>query len=138
MIFRGKIDKVFDDVSRKMKEGATGREALAYLTMALGRVVSSSSPEKLVFDLQTFYFTTLQGLVHTVRNLGMVTPPDGTIQLAVRESVSDQYSVLTASVFSGKELGAVPFDSIDTLMRELRKFEAVKGGAVAATRRMAQ
>ncbi|CAM9950298.1 unnamed protein product [Ectocarpus sp. 8 AP-2014] len=37
-----------------MEEGSTGREALAFLTSALGRVVSSSSPEKLVHDLQTF------------------------------------------------------------------------------------
>ncbi|CAN0491381.1 unnamed protein product [Ectocarpus sp. 8 AP-2014] len=131
-----------------MEEGSTGRQALAFLTSALGRVVSSSSPEKLVCDLQTFavptgttyseYLTTLQGLVHNVRNLEIVTPQDNTIQLAVRESVSDQYSVLTASVFKGKELGVVPFDNIDTLMHELRNFEAVKVGATTPTRRMAQ
>ncbi|CAN0387017.1 unnamed protein product [Ectocarpus sp. 8 AP-2014] len=131
-----------------MEEWSTGREALAFLTSALGRVVSSSSPEKLVYDLQTFavptgtpyseYLTTLQGLVHNVRNLGIMTPQDNTIQLAVREGVSDQYSVLTASVFKGKELGVVPFDNIDTLMHELRNFEAVKVGATTPTRRMAQ
>ncbi|CAN0213679.1 unnamed protein product, partial [Ectocarpus sp. 6 AP-2014] len=131
-----------------MARGSTGREALTFLTSALGRVVSSSSPEKLVYDLQTFtvptgtpyseYLTALQGLVHNVRNLGIVTPQDNTIQLAVRESVSDQYSVLTASVFKGKQLGLVPFDKIDTLMQELRNFEAVKGGATTPTRRSAQ
>ncbi|CAM9747005.1 unnamed protein product, partial [Ectocarpus sp. 13 AM-2016] len=131
-----------------MEEGSTGKKALAFLTSALGRVVSTSSPEKLVYDLQTFalstgtpyseYLTTLQGLVHNVRNLGIVTPQDNTIQLAVRESVSDQYSVLTASVFKGKELGVVPCDNIDTLMHELRNFEAVKGGATTPMRRMAQ
>ncbi|CAB1103462.1 unnamed protein product [Ectocarpus sp. CCAP 1310/34] len=144
MTFREKIDKVFADTSKKMEEGSTGKKALAFLTSALGRVVVSSSPEK----LQTFavptgtpyseYLTTLQGLVHNVRNLGVVTPQDNTIQLAVRESVPDQCSVLTASVFKGMELGVVPFDNIDTLMHELRNVEAVKGGATTPTRRIAQ
>ncbi|CAM9982730.1 unnamed protein product [Ectocarpus sp. 13 AM-2016] len=100
MTFREMIDKVFADTSKKMEGGSTGKKALAFLTLALGRVVSSSLPEKLVYDLQTFavptgtsdseYLTTLQGLVHNVRNLGIVTPQNNTIQLAVRESVSDQ------------------------------------------------
>ncbi|CAB1109405.1 unnamed protein product [Ectocarpus sp. CCAP 1310/34] len=148
MTFREKIDKIFSDTSKKMEERSTGRKALAFLTSALGRVVSSSLPEKLVYDLQTLavptgtpygeYLTTLQGLVHSVRNLGIVTPQDNTIQLAVGESVSDQDSVLTACVFRGKELGVVTFDHIDTLMHEVRSFEAVEGGATTPTRRMAQ
>ncbi|CAM9299331.1 unnamed protein product, partial [Pylaiella littoralis] len=53
--------------------------------------------------------STLRSLVQNARSVGHIAPQDSTLQLAVRESVCDQYSLLSADVFKGRDERAVPY-----------------------------
>ncbi|CAN0270292.1 unnamed protein product [Pylaiella littoralis] len=119
-----------------------GPLALDFLIRTFCHEVSDISPTAVVFELQnlvvaegtplTEFMGVLRSLIQNARSVGHITPQDRTLQLAVRESVCDQYAHLTMAVFEGRNVGAVPYPTIDDIMHKLEQFawNTVKATAV--------
>ena len=54
-----------------------------------------------------------------MRCIGHVAPEDGTMQIAIKTGVEDQFAGLTTQIFAGRNMRALPFDSVDELMGSL-------------------
>ncbi|CAN0141045.1 unnamed protein product, partial [Scytosiphon promiscuus] len=127
-----------------MNEGMSGAEAMGYLVRSLSTALNLASPTAVVFALQNVvveegtsfsaYMDKIRSLVHHAQSVGHSSAKDCVLQLAVRESVCDQYSTLTAAVFQGKDHAEVPFDSIEELMKELEKLSWNVTGATTVRR----
>ena len=50
---------------------------------------------------------------------GQVAPDDGTMQLATKTSIDDQFASLGAQIFSGRNVRTVPFSDVDELLAAL-------------------
>lgn len=60
-------------------------------------------------------------------------PEDGTMQLAIKTSIDDQYA--TWSIFAGRNLLAFPFDNVDALMGTLEDLSLNQTPAAKSTRK---
>ncbi|CAN0354182.1 unnamed protein product, partial [Laminaria digitata] len=68
------------------------------------------------------------------RSVGHVAPEDGTLQIAIKTGVDDQFAVLGAQIFSGRNLTALPFSSVDSLMRSLEDLSLNQTRATTSVR----
>ncbi|CAM9299479.1 unnamed protein product [Pylaiella littoralis] len=128
-----------------MDKGVQGPQALDFLIRVLSKELSTVSPNAVVSELQNLvvapgtpfkeYMSTLRSLVQNARSVGHIAPQDSTLQLAVRESVCDQYSLLSADVFKGRDERAVPYGSIDELMEALELMSWNTAAATAVRRK---
>lgn len=135
-----KITSAFTLTRQQLQTGMTGPEALDFLVRALTKTLSMATPQQVVFALQNFvvevgtpfsdYMMHLRALVQNALSVGHVSQQDNVLQLAVRESVCDQYSSISMDVFKGRDLKAVPYDSIGDLMEAL---EALAWNTTEAT-----
>lgn len=65
------------------------------------------------------YSGELRLLLANVYCVGPVEPEDGTLQLAIKASIDDQYAGLSAQIFAGRNMSTVPFGNVDELMAAL-------------------
>ncbi|CAN0539019.1 unnamed protein product, partial [Laminaria digitata] len=110
-------------------EGQNGPQVLQYIIRTLCRSLSKTTPAAVMQALQNLvvpagtpfceYVTELKLLLANARSVGHVAPEDGTLQIAIKTGVDDQFAVLGAQIFSGRNMTALPFSSVDSLMRSL-------------------
>ena len=62
------------------------------------------------------YLSELRLSLGNVRCVGSVAPEDGTLQIAIKTGVDDQFAGLGAQIFAGRNLRTLPFNSVDELM----------------------
>ena len=62
------------------------------------------------------YLSELRLLLGNVRCAGTVAPEDGTLQIAIKTGVDDQFAGLGSQFFAGSNLRTLPFNSVDDLM----------------------
>ena len=123
------ISGAFKQAGRLQDEGLHGPEVLQHVIRTLCRGLSRATPAAVMQALQNLvvpagtlfstYLTELHLLVENVRCIGHVAPEDGTMQIAIKTGVDDQFSILNAQIFAGRNLRALPFDSVDELMASL-------------------
>ena len=65
------------------------------------------------------YLSELRLSAGNVRCIGRVAPEDGTMEIAIKTGVDDQFAGLSAQIFAGRNMRALPFDSVDELMGSL-------------------
>lgn len=137
-LLRTKINMAFSQARSKMDEGMLGADAMEFLVRALGKVLGMVSElQNLVVPVGTpfsTYMGRLRSLVQNAHSIGQVAPQDSTLQLAVRESVCDQFAFLAADVFKGRDQDALPYGSIDELMKVLEALAWNDSPALEATR----
>ncbi|CAM9934576.1 unnamed protein product, partial [Pylaiella littoralis] len=119
LALKRKVNTAFSQTRAQMDKGVQGPQALDFLIRVLSKELSTVSPNAVVSELQNLvvapgtpfkeYMSTLRSLVQNARSVGHIAPQDSTLQLAVRESVCDQYSLLSADVFKGRDERAVPY-----------------------------
>ncbi|CAN0397037.1 unnamed protein product, partial [Ectocarpus sp. 13 AM-2016] len=105
----------------------SGPDALQLLLRAVCSGLSTVTPALVLQQLQNFavpagttfkaYLEDLKVLVESVQMVGFAE--DGTLQVAVKAGVADQYATLTAPVFHGRNTQALPYDSLESLMEAL-------------------
>ena len=82
----------------------------------------NAGPPKLVVPYETpflVYQGELRLLVSNVRCSGQVAPDDGTMQLAIKTRIDDQFASLSAQMFSGRNMRTVPFSDVHELLTAL-------------------
>ena len=80
------------------------------------------------------YLSELRLLVGNVRCIGHVAPEDGTMQIAIKTGVDDQFAGLSAQIFAARNMRALPFDSVDELMGSLEDLSLNQTRATASVR----
>ena len=55
------------------------------------------------------YLSELRLLVGNVRCIGHVAPEDGTMQIAIKTGIDDQFAGLSAQIFAGREYACIAF-----------------------------
>ena len=123
------IADAFARGSHLQAEGRRGPDVLQHIIRSLCRGLSRAIPAAVMQALQNLvvpvgtpfsvYLSELRLLVGNVRCIGHVAPEDGTMQIAIKTGVDDQFSGLTAQIFAGRNMRALPFDSVDELMESL-------------------
>ena len=76
----------------------------------------------------------LRLLVGNGRCIGHVAPEDGTMQIAIKTGVDDQFAGLSAQIFAGGNMRALPFDSVEELMGSLEDLSLNQTKASASVR----
>ena len=66
--------------------------------------------------------------------MGHVSPEDGTIKVAVKTGVDDQFPSLSAFIFGGRNTRSLPFDSVNDLMGSLEDLSLNQARATASAR----
>ena len=51
-----------------------------------------------------------------VKDVALVPPDDGTMQVAVKASIDDKFGILAASISAGRTRSALPSDRIEGLL----------------------
>ena len=69
-----------------------------------------------------------------MRCLRSVAPEDGTLLIAIKTGVVDQFGGLGAQIFAGRKLRTLPFNSVDELMRSLKDLALNQTRATASLR----
>ena len=59
-------------------------------------------------------------LVANVRSVGPLEPEDGTVQVAIKAALDDQFAGLSAQIFVGRNMKVVPCESVDDLLKSLK------------------
>ena len=141
---RSLVTQAFKDGIRLQKEGQIGPDVLQYIVRTLCRGLSKSTPAAVMQALQNLvvpagtpfskYVTELKLLLANVRSVGHVAPEDGTLQIAIKTGVDDQFAVLGAQIFSGRNMTAVPYSSVDGLMGALEDLSLNQTMATASAR----
>ena len=80
------------------------------------------------------YLSEMKLLVGNVGCIGHVAPEDGTIQIAIKTGVDDQFAGLSPQIFEGRSMRAFPFDSVDDLMEWLEDLALSQTRATAPVR----
>ena len=102
----------------------SGRFAARYTILCTHR--STATPTVVMQALQNLvvpagtpfstYLSELRLSLGNVRCVGSVAPEDGTLQIAIKTGVDDQFAGLGAQIFAGRNLRTLPFNSVDELM----------------------
>ena len=93
--------------------------------------------QKLVVPVRTpfsVYLSEFRLLVGNTRCIGHVAPDDGTMQIAIKTGVDDQFAGLSAQLFAGRNMRALLFDSVDELMGSLEDLAMNQTRATASVR----
>ena len=80
------------------------------------------------------YLSEIKLLVGNVRCIGDVAPEDMTMQIAIKTGVDDQFAKLSAQIFAGRNMRALPFESVDDLMESLEDIALNQTRATASVR----
>ena len=80
------------------------------------------------------YLSEMRLLIGKVRCIGRVAPEDGTMQMALKTGVDDQRAGLSAQHFAGRNMRALPFESVDDLMESLDDLALNRTRATASVR----
>ena len=123
------VGEAFAQGGRLQEAGQHGPTVLQHIIRSLCRGLSRATPAAVMQALQNLvvpagtpfstYFSELRLLVGNVRCVGHVAPEDGTLQIAIKTGMDYQFAGLSAQIFAGRNLRAVPFDSTDELMGSL-------------------
>ncbi|CAN0524126.1 unnamed protein product, partial [Laminaria digitata] len=121
-ILRSVVTQAFEQGRRMQIEGQNGPQVLQYIIRTLCRSLSKTTPAAVMQALQNLvvpagtpfceYVTELKLLLANARSVGHVAPEDGTLQIAIKTGVDDQFAVLGAQIFSGRNMTALPFSSV--------------------------
>ena len=138
------VSAAFKQGGRLQDEGHSGPDVLQYVIRTLCRGLSKATPAAVMQALQNLvvpagtpfctYLSELHLLVENVRSIGHVAPEDGTMQTAIKTGVDDQYAGLSAQIFAGRNLRALPFDTVDELMLSLDDLALNQTRATASVR----
>ena len=139
------VANAFDQGAKLLNYGTSGEAAFDVILRILCRGLSKASPAGVMQTLQNFvvepgtpfskYSAELRLLLANVRCVGPVAREDGTVQLVVKTSIDDQYAPLSAQIFAGRNMGTVPFDDVDELMRALDDLSLNQSVASQSSRR---
>ena len=112
-----------------LRSGQQGPEVLDHIVRSLCRGLSPANPIAVMQTLQTFvvpagtsfsaFLSELGMLVANVRSVGPLEPEDGTVQVAIKAALDDQFAGLSAQIFVGRNMKVVPFASVDDLLESL-------------------
>ena len=141
------ITNAFVVVRTLLDAGETsGPDAMDVLVRELCENLSSFNPADVFQQLQTYavaegttfktYFVALKLLVNNVRLMAFCG--DGTLQFAIKQSTTDQFAVLTAPVYSGRNLKVLPFASVEELLNALEDLAQNTATATKSTRAASQ
>ena len=138
------IADAFAQGSRLQDEGRRGPDVLQHIIRSLCRGLSRATPAAVMQALQNLvvpvgtpfsvYLSELRLLVGNIRCIGHVAPEDGTMQIAIKTGVDDQFAGLSAQIFAGRNMRALPFDSVDELMGSLEDLSLNQTRATASVR----
>ena len=138
------IADAFAQGSRLQAEGRRGPDVLQHIIRSLCRSLSRATPAAVMQALQNLvvpvgtplsvYLSELRLLAGNIRCIGHVAPEDGTMQIAIKTRVDDQFAGLSAQIFAGWNMRALPFESVDELMRSLEYLSMNQTRATASVR----
>ena len=138
------IVDAFSQGERLQKENRLGPDLLQHIIRCLCRGLSRATPAAVMQALQNLvvpvgtpfssHLSEMNLLVGNVRCIGHVAPEDGTMQIAIKTGVHDQCAGLSAQFFTGRNLRALPFDSVDDLMESLEDLALNQTRATAFVR----
>ena len=124
----GTKQMVRDAVAREEadeRSSQPGRQVLEGILRALRLGLSPTSPHQALQLLQTFevpektsfadFLSELRIAVMNIKNVALVPPDDGTMQVAVKASIDDQFATLATSIFAGRNRSAVAFGCVEEL-----------------------
>ncbi|CAN0074170.1 unnamed protein product, partial [Ectocarpus fasciculatus] len=110
-----------------MDAKTSGPDALTMVLRSVCGGLSKVTSSLVLQQLQNFavtagttfkaYLEELKVLVESVQLVGFAE--DGTLQVAVKAGVTDQFATLTAPVFHGRNTQALSYDNLDDLMAAL-------------------
>ena len=138
------IADAFAQGSRLQAEGGRGPDVLQHIIRSLCRGLRRATHAAVMQALQNLvvpvgtpcsvYLSELRLLVGNVRCIGHVAPEDGTMQIAIKTGVDDQFAGLSAQIFAGRNMRALPFDNVDELMGSLEDLAMSQTRATASVR----
>ncbi|CAB1100518.1 unnamed protein product [Ectocarpus sp. CCAP 1310/34] len=127
---------------RAMDAETSGPDALTMVLRSVCGGLSKVTSALVLQQLQNFavpagttfkaYLEELKVLVESVQLVGFAE--DGTLQVAVKAGVTDQFATLTAPVFHGRNTQALPYDNLDDLMAALEDMIENTTTATSSTR----
>ena len=130
-VVKSMIAEAFSQGERLQKEDRLGPDILQHVIRCLCRGLSRATPAAVMQALQNLvvpvgtpfssYLSEMKLLVGNVRCIGHVAPEDGTMQIAIKTGVDDQFAGLSAHFFAGRNMRALLFDSVDD-------FDGIFGG----------
>ena len=126
------------------RSGQPGKQVLEGILRALCLGLSPSTPHQALQHLQTFevpektsfadFLSELRIAVMNVKSIALVPPDDGTMQVAVKASIDDEFATLAALIFAGRDRSAIPFSKVEELLNFLRDLAMNRNPATATTR----
>lgn len=121
-----------------------GPVVLEHVIRALCRGLSTVTPVLIMQALQNLtveagipfsvFWGQMRLLVSHVRCVGQVASDEGAIQLAIKTCIDDQYASLGAQIIANRNMRALPFDSVDGLMRVIEDLSLNNTRASASSR----
>lgn len=127
---------------KALDAGASGAEALDGVLRALSAGLSSATPASVLQKLQNFsvsvgttfkvFLEELVVLVTSVQEIGFAE--DGTLQVAVKACLGDQFATLSAPVLHGRNARALPYASVAEFLFALEDLADNLTPATASTR----
>ena len=131
------IADAFAQGRRLEAEGRRGPDVLQHIVRSLCCGLSRATPAAVMQALQSLavpvrtpfseYVSELRCLVGNVRCIGQVALEDGTTQIVLITGVNDQFAGLSAQIFAGRNMRALPFE-----IARRSGHESDEGGRVGA------
>ena len=128
-LMKSMVAAAFAQGGRMLTAGQRGPDVLDHIVRSLCRGSSPANPIAVMQTLQTFvvpagtsfsaFLSELGMLVANVRSVGPLEPEDGTVQVAIKTALDDQFAGLSAQIFVGRNMKVVPFGSVDDLLESL-------------------
>ena len=124
--------------------GQPGPDVPQHTFRSLCRGLSRATPAVVMQALQNSvvpegtpfsgYLSELWIMVANVRCVGHLTPEDGTMQISIKTTLDDQFAGLSGLIFAGRNMRALPYDSVDELMGASEDLALNKTRATASVR----
>ena len=137
------IVEAFSQRGHFQNEGRHGPDTLQHIFRCLCRGLNRTKPAAVMQTLQNLvgpvgtpfsrYLSEMRLLVGNVGCIGHVSPEDGTMLIAIKTGVDDQFAGLSAHTFAGRSMRVLPFDSVDDLMESLEDLALNQTRATACT-----
>ena len=106
------VGEVFAQGGRLQEAGQHGPTILQHIIRSLCRGLSRATPAAVMQALQNLvvpmgtpfrtYLSEMRLLVGNVRCVGHVAPEDGTLQIAIKTGMDDQWAGLSTKIFAGR------------------------------------
>ena len=128
----------------RRQERSTRKTSLEEILRASCLGLGPSKPHQALQQLQNFevpektsfadFLSELRTAVMNVKDVALVPPNDGTMQVAVKASIDDQFATLAASTFEGINRSAIAFGSVEELLDSLGDLAMNRTPATATTK----